>query len=188
MHNSTSINGGLTLSTNQSSLLFMFIIIRNRAKKNSFTSLNLTFLLLKTMFDSISRIFLFSTWLYVINEGQFSSTKTVIAYYLTLFYLLIFNTIFNKQKDYTSARTWIGRVFFIFIFIKINNILFLEIFFNSMSSVLSYNNFDFGQMFEMKQSNKKNSMEKKHESTLTKQALYFLLFCFLNLGYFDNHF
>ena len=86
----------------------MFFPFRNRAKKNSFTTLNLTFLLLKTMFDSISRILLFSTWLYVINNGQFSSTKTVIAYYSTFTLLFIVNTIFNKQKDYTSARTWIG--------------------------------------------------------------------------------
>ena len=91
----------------------MFIVyFRNRAKKNSFTTLNLTFLLLKTMFDSISRILLYSTWLYVINDGQFSSTKTVIAYYSTLTLLLIFNAIINKQKDYTSARTWIGKQHF----------------------------------------------------------------------------
>ena len=85
------------------------MFFRNRAKKNSFTTLNLIFLLLKTMFDSISRILLFSTWLYVINDGQFSSSKTVIAYYFTLFLLFIFNTIFSKQKDYKTARTWIGR-------------------------------------------------------------------------------
>ena len=90
----------------------MFFTFRNRAKKNSFTTLNLTFLLLKTMFDSISRILLYSTWLYVINDGQFSSTKTVIAYYSTLTLLLIFNAIINKQKDYTSARTWIGKQHF----------------------------------------------------------------------------
>ena len=88
----------------------MFIVyFRNRAKKNSFTTLNLTFLLLKTMFDSISRILLFSTWLYVINDGQFSSTKTVIAYYSTLMVLLIFNTLFNKQ-DHSATRTWIGKI------------------------------------------------------------------------------
>ena len=88
----------------------MFIVyFRNRAKKNSFTTLNLTFLLLKTMFDSISRILLFSTWLYVINDGQFSSTKTLIAYYSTLMVLLIFNTLFNKQ-DHSATRTWIGKI------------------------------------------------------------------------------
>ena len=140
------------------------------------------------MFDSISRILLFSTWLYVINEGQFSSCRTIIAYYLTLIYLLIFNTIFNKQKDYTSARTWIGKIFFIFIFpfLEIKRIAvilhILEIFFNSISSVLSYNNFDFGPIFSKKESSRKNSTEQKHESTFIKQTLYFALFCFLNLG------
>ena len=138
------------------------------------------------MFDSVSRILLFSTWLYVINEGQFSSSKTIIAYYLALIYLLIFNTIFNKQKDYTSARTWIGRILKISKSKKICCYSILEIFFNSTSSVLSYNNFDFGPIFSMKQSSKKkNSMEQKHESTFIKQTLYFLLFCFLNLGYFN---
>ena len=91
----------------------MYFNHRNRAKKNSFTSLNLTFLLLKTMFDSISRILLFSTWLYVMNDGQFSSSKTVIAYYSTLTVLLVFNTIFSKHKDFTSARTWIGMIYFL---------------------------------------------------------------------------
>ena len=62
------------------------------------------------MFDSISRIILFSTWLYVVNDGQFSSTKTVIAYYSTFSVLFIFNCIFNKQQDFTKARTWIGNI------------------------------------------------------------------------------
>ena len=75
----------------------------------------MSFLLLKTLFDSISRILLFATWLYVINDGQFSSTKTVIAYYSTFTLLFIFNAIFNKQKDYTSSRTWIGRYLFSFL-------------------------------------------------------------------------
>ena len=86
------------------------MFFRNRAKKNSFTTLNLTFLLLKTMLDSISRILLYSTWLYVINDGQFSSTKTVIAYYSTLTVLFVFNAVINKYDDYTKARTWIGKI------------------------------------------------------------------------------
>ena len=98
----------------RSKKLFLFMFFRNRAKKKSFTSLNLTFLLLKTMFDSISRILLFSTWLYVINDGQFSSTKTVIAYYSTFILLFIFNAILNKHRDYKSARNWIGRQHFFF--------------------------------------------------------------------------
>ena len=174
-------------------------LCRNRAKKNSFTTLNLAFLLLKTTFDSISRILLFSTWLYVLNDGQFSSTKTVIAYYSTFSVLFFFNSIFNKQNDFTKARTWIGKkksVSQIFL------ILFLEIFFNSTSSVLSYNNFDFGLIFDKDKGNgggaldttspsqrnqhHQRQQELQHEPTFLKQALYFLLFIALNLGY-QNH-
>ena len=54
-------------------------------------------------------ILLFSTWLYVVNDGQFSSTKTVIAYYFTFIVLLVFNFILNKNNDSTSAKTWIGN-------------------------------------------------------------------------------
>ena len=132
------------------------------------------------MFDSISRILLYSTWLYVINDGQFSSTKTLIAYYSTLMVLIVFNTTFNKQKDYTTARTWIGKIWNYF---QRFFIICLEIFFNSTSSVLSYNNFDFGQIFVKKQSSNKHSREEQHESTFFKQAFYFLLFVVLNLGY-----
>ena len=64
---------------------------------------------MKITLDCVARITLFSAFLYVLNEGQFSSPKTVIAYYTTLLLLFIFNTIFSKQKDYQRARTWIGR-------------------------------------------------------------------------------
>ena len=102
-------------------------------------------------------------------------------------------------------------------------VIFLEIFFNSTSSVLSYNNFDLGQIFDNEKKKKKpniptkdprtdilyeivadisaaqeqkqqqknfnksvniqESRELQHESTFFKQALYFLLFTILNLGY-----
>ena len=100
--------------------------------------------------------------------------------------------------------------------------IILEIFFNSTSSVLSYNNFDFGKIFDNDKKKKKpsltmkhprtdvlnesvtdtlatqglkeqqqhnrsvnihESMELQHESTFFKQALYFLLFTILKLGY-----
>ena len=51
---------------------------------------------------------------------------------------------------------------------------------NSLSSVLSYNNFNFEPIFN----NGKSKTEEKvmHESTLTKQMLYFLMFTILNAG------
>ena len=81
-----------------------FSKIRNRAKKNSITILNLVFLLLKTTLDCVARIILFSTWLYVQNEGQFSSARTVIAYYSTFMVLLFFNTFFTKREKNVTRR------------------------------------------------------------------------------------
>ena len=68
----------------------------------------MVFLLMKTMFDCVARILIFSTWLYVTNEGRFCSSQTVIAYYNTLIILLFFNIVFNKTDDYCSIKTWIG--------------------------------------------------------------------------------
>ena len=82
---------------------------RNRAKRNSFTILNLVFLLLKTTLDCVARIVLFSTWLYVHNEGQFSSARTVGAYYATFFVLFLFNSICNKSKTWWTRRNVTGN-------------------------------------------------------------------------------
>ena len=86
------------------------LICRNRAKKSSLTPVNLVFLLMKTTFDCVSRILLFSTWLYVANDGQFSSAKTVLAFYTTFLLLVVFNTVFNKTGEYCSAKTWTGKI------------------------------------------------------------------------------
>ena len=87
---------------------YYLLLFRNRAKRNSLTAVNMVFLLMKTMFDCIARILIFSTWLYVTNEGRFCSSQTVIAYYNTLIILLFFNIVFNKTDDYCSVKTWIG--------------------------------------------------------------------------------
>ena len=65
------------------------------------TAVNLVFLLLKTVF--------FSTFMFVVNEGQFSTLMTVKAYYATFAVLVIFNTIINTNEQYCSAKTWIGK-------------------------------------------------------------------------------
>ena len=70
----------------------------------------MVFLLMKTTFDCVSRILLFSTWLYVVNDGQFSSAKTVLAFYSTFLLLVIFNIVFNKTDEYYSAKTWTGKM------------------------------------------------------------------------------
>ena len=73
------------------------------------TIVNLVFLLMKTVFDSVSRLLIYSTFMFVVNEGQFSTLMTVKAYYATFSVLVIFNTIINSNEQYSSAKTWIGQ-------------------------------------------------------------------------------
>ena len=86
----------------------MVTFYRSRAKRNSLTTLNLVFLLLKTTLDCLARIVLFSAWLYVMNEGQFSSMMTIKAYYFTVSALLVFNIFINKNENLWSRRNIIG--------------------------------------------------------------------------------
>ena len=83
---------------------------RNRAKRNSLTIVGQVFLLLKTTLDCISKITLFGSYMYVVNNGQFSSMMTLTAYYSTLGIIIIYNTMINHNKNYKTAKTWIGTL------------------------------------------------------------------------------
>ena len=54
---------------------------------------------------------------------------------------------------------------------------------NSMSSVLSYNQFDFGPIFKHEEKANKERRGEKHQPSFVKQLLYFILFIVLNLGF-----
>ena len=104
---------------------------------------------------------------------------TVAVYYTTVAVLMIYNIVINDNETYCSARTWIGEhQTIIFIRAKMFLVL-LEILLNSFSSVLSYNQFDLEPIFT-----KKNAQLKRvrHEPTMVKQGIYFLIMTTLNLG------
>ena len=139
------------------------------------------FLLLKTTLDCVARIVLFSTWLYVQNEGQFSSARTVIAYYSTFMVLLFFNAFFTKREKNVTRRNMTGTKSNLFS--SKLECLFSEVTLNSMSSVLSYNQFDFGPIFKHGEKAKEEKRGEKHQPSFVKQMIYFMLFTILNLGY-----
>ena len=58
-----------------------------------------------------------------------------------------------------------------------------EIGLNSFSSVLSYNNFDFEPIFTRKKDKSKAQKKVRHEPTVVKQTIYFLIMTLLNLWY-----
>ena len=52
-----------------------------------------------------------------------------------------------------------------------------------MSSVLSYNQFDFGPIFKHGGKAKEEERGEMHQPSFVKQMIYFILFTILNLGY-----
>ena len=65
--------------------------------------------------------------------------------------------------------------------------LFSEVTLSSLSSVLSYNQFDFGPIFKHGEKFMKEKRgEKHHQPSFMKQMIYFILFTILNLGYVSS--
>ena len=64
--------------------------------------------MLKVILDCVSRILLFSSWLYVVNNGVFSSVYTLAAYYTVFGVLVIFNIITSDNREFSKAKYWIG--------------------------------------------------------------------------------
>ena len=85
------------------------VFLRNSDKKDALSTNSLVVLILKIIFDSVSRILIFGIWMFVINKGQFSTTYTVIGYYAAVMALVVFNLCFSWDRQILSSRFWIGK-------------------------------------------------------------------------------
>ena len=82
---------------------------RNRDKKGALSDgAAAALLMLKVILDCISRILLFSSWMYVVNNGVFSSVYTLAAYYTVFGVLVIFNIVTSDNREFSKAEYWIG--------------------------------------------------------------------------------
>merc|ERR1712110_1236787 len=115
-----------------------------------------------TIFAAMSRVLLFSIWLYVFNNGQFSSIMTLIAYYTFFSMIIVFHIVVNKKKPVFS-----------FPFV-------LEVVLNSLSSVIKYNEFELESVLSKNQ--KSIFTGGRHDATFVKQTIYNLLVTMINLG------
>ena len=136
-------------------------------------------LILKIILDCTSRILIFSSWLYVSNDGNFCTMKTFAAFYIVFGILVVFNVVVNSMdgcKNLLSITFWIGDYTHLIFFLLFSLWLFLGIILNSFSSVLSYNSFDIQKLV-----GKKSYEKHLHRSTFFKQILYFFIFICLYL-------
>ena len=121
---------------------------------------------MKTISDTIARLFIFGCFMYVMEGGVFSPWTAFGAYYGFAFILFVFNVVFSKVLTFKQWKK-IVNVFFK----KVKDCTLstlLNIIFDSLSSVFSFNSFD------LKQVHGKNSENCKlnHISSGAKQFLY----------------
>jgi len=128
--------------------------IRNRAKGGAMQAIHLIILVLKIFFEATSRIIIFSCCLYVTNEGQFSSLKTLGFFYLKLAILMIFHFIFNRTAIF-SVENLIGIIL------------------NAYNSIITFTSMNYVAIFQnIRKGHVSRRNEDYHESSLIKQLAY----------------
>ena len=73
---------------------------RNGEKNNALSAKSVAVLVIKIMLDALSRTLIFGIWMYVYNNGQFSTDLTVKTYYSAVMILLLFNLFFSWNKSF----------------------------------------------------------------------------------------
>ena len=126
----------------------------------------------------VSRVLIFSSWMFVTFDGNFHPTATISAFYFTLLIMIIFNIVFNKSADILTFKYWIGKHELKFNKNFKSNPVFLDIVMNSYSCVLNYNQIDYQALLDEEKKKKKTY----HESTMIRQIAYFLIFFIMFFG------
>ena len=160
--------------------LLKHFFYRSRTRQGSYTTRNLLGLMSVTIFAAMSRVLLFSIWLYVFNNGQFSSIMTLIAYYTFFSMIIVFHIVVSKKKPVLSFPFVLGLLNVELLLDFWPTSKFAEVVLNSLSSVIKYNEFELESVLSKNQ--KSIFTGGRHEATLVKQTIYNLLVTMINLG------
>ena len=130
----------------------------------------------KILCDSCGRLIVFSTCMYYIGSGNFSTLNTLLWFYSMVAALIIFYSIFNENHIFSIGNI-IGDDTSI-ILINLNKCYpFLQgICLNSYASVITFSNWDVPDMLEVIVEGKDARKKRKlHQATITKQIVYNIL-------------
>ena len=147
---------------------------RNRAKNGAMEAKVLAVMIAKILCDSCGRLIVFSTCMYYIGSGNFSTLYTLLWFYSMVATLIVFYSIFNEDRIFSIGNI-IGddnSCWF-----KTNLIPFFQgICLNSYASVITFSNWDVPDMLEVIVKGKGARKKKKlHQASITKQFVYNVL-------------
>ena len=70
----------------------------------------MTLLVLKIFLESFGKVIIFSTFLYINNNGQFDAIQTIVGFYSMVLVMIIFNGIFSRHH-LGSPENVIGNIY-----------------------------------------------------------------------------
>ena len=85
------------------------IFSRNKDKNEALTTLNIVVLIMKILFDLVSRVLIFFVFMIVDSNGEFSPWRTLISFYTMVGIMIVFNMVFNERRNFCSAKYWLGE-------------------------------------------------------------------------------
>ena len=65
-------------------------------------------LVLKIFLESLGKVIIFSTFLYISNGGKFDAVQTIVGFYSMVGVMIIFNGIFSR-RNLCSPESAIGK-------------------------------------------------------------------------------
>ena len=70
----------------------------------------MTLLVLKIFLESLGKVIIFSTFLYINNNGQFDAIQTIVGFYSMVLVMIIYNGIFSRHH-LGSPENVIGKIY-----------------------------------------------------------------------------
>ena len=83
-------------------------MFRNRDKSGALSPRLVALLVLKIFMESLSKVLIASTCLYVVNDGKFDAIMTIVGFYVFVAVMAVFNGIFSRRR-LRSPESFIGR-------------------------------------------------------------------------------
>ena len=94
--------------TSTTSITYKLSIFRNRNKAGALRYRLIFLLVLKIFMESLSKVLIASTCIYVVNEGRFDAIQTIVGFYACVLTMTVFNGIFSRRK-LCSFESVIGK-------------------------------------------------------------------------------
>jgi len=139
--------------------------IRSLSKRNAISLKCALILFLLTTSETVLRILSFGLFLYIYkDDGNLDPVLALKLYYGHVLIMFVFNILFNRTKPSPS---------------NVTSTYFFGLLFNSLSSMFSYNHFEYELLLDEDNADKK--VELQHQPSLIRQVFFYAVFIIENV-------